>query len=85
MLKSAQIQRKLYEQLLEEKYQQVNILTSKWDKLKFEKERLESQLNEVCYELRALKLEHTVKTATTTPDCSLKVWLVVGINCLNYQ
>ena len=35
--------------------------------LKYEKERLESQLDVVCYELTALKLEHKVTTAITAP------------------
>jgi len=66
-LKSVQIQRNLYEQLLEEKCQKVDLLTFERDALKYEKERLESQPDEVRYELTALKLEHTVTTATTTP------------------
>jgi len=63
-LKSVQIQRNLYDQLLEEKCQQVNLLTFEQDTLKYEKERLESQLR---YELTALKLEFSVTTAITTP------------------
>jgi len=41
----------LYEQLLEEKWQQVELLMEECDVLKLEKERLESQLDEMHYEL----------------------------------
>ena len=61
------MQRNLHDQLLEEKCQQVDLLNFEQDTFKYEKKRLESQLDEVHYELKALKLEHTVTTATTTP------------------
>ena len=57
----------MYEQLLEEKHQQVYLLSFEQDTLKFDKGRLESQLEEAHQELKVLKLEHTVTTATTTP------------------
>ena len=66
-LENSKVQKGLYEQLLEDKQQQVVLLMEERDVLKFEKERLESQLDEMRYELRAVKLENTATATTNTP------------------
>jgi len=55
-------------------------------RVKFEKERPESQLDEVRYVLQALKLERTDTTATAPVHTTVIDNVpVAGINCLSYQ
>ena len=51
-----------------------------------DKPQKESELDEVHYELRALKLEHTVTTATATTVHTTLTNNVAsdGVNCRNY-
>ena len=66
-LENSKVQKGLYEQLLEDKQQKVVLLMEERDVLKFEKERLESQLDEMRYELQTVKLENTATNTTNTP------------------
>jgi len=66
-LENSKVQKGLYEQLLEDKQQQIVLLMEECDVLKLEKKRLESQLEEMRYELRAVKLENTATATTNTP------------------
>lgn len=53
--------------MLEEKQQQIALLSIERDELKTKKEWLESQLDQMQYELQAVKLESTATATTTTP------------------